>query len=102
MKSDDRIVVGRGDPEIREQLDAVIGEDYSGLVALATPEKMAELRERHVRLYTFRLDFQLGGVNVRETERLLSVWQGVAGKEFSELSDEAKLEVLDALVAEES
>ena len=98
---DERIVVGRGDPGIAELLDEVIGEDYPGLVEKATPEKIAALRERHCKLYRFRLDSQIVAVNVEETERLLQIWQGVVGREFSELSDEAKLEVLVALAAEE-
>ena len=100
--SSDKIVVGREEEEIREILDSLIEEDYPGLVERATREKIALLRESHVNLYRFRLDSQLIGVNVDETERLLAVWTSAEGKEFSELSDEAKLEVLDALAAEQA
>lgn len=99
---DDKIVMGRGDPGVRAMLDALLEEDYPGLVEKATPEKIAELGQRHCKLYRFRLDSSLVAVNVEETERLLAVWKSVVGKTFAELSDEAKLEVLDALAAEVS
>lgn len=97
----DRIVVSREEDEIREVLDGLLEEDYPGLVAKATPERLAELAERHVLLYQRRLDSGSPAVNVEETERLLGVWREVRSKEtFEALSDSARLEVLDALAAE--
>lgn len=96
----EKIVVGRHEEQIAGILDELIAEQYPGLVELATREKLAELAEQHVKRYRFRLDSQMVAVNVEETERLLAVWLSVEDKEFSELSAEAKLEVLDALASE--
>jgi hypothetical protein len=103
---DDRIMVGRGDEAIASLLDEVVdragGEEE--LAAKATPEKIAALRAEHVRRYENRL--RIAGqqkhtpVNVEETGRLLALWKDMEGKTFSALSEDQRLEVLDALAVE--
>jgi hypothetical protein len=105
---DEKIVVGRHVDQIRQIMNDVVEKNLPTLCLQATADKIAELREKHVRRYETRLAFaaRVGGpgvttpVNVAETRRLLELWQGMEGKAFSELGEDQKLEVLDALVDE--
>mgnify|MGYP001610688840 CR=1 FL=1 len=99
--SNERVVVGRGDSEIEAVLDGLLEDGQAEILACeATPEKIAALRSHHVTRYRRNLDAHYRYVNVAETERLLSLWTEMGGKSFSELSDDQKLEVLDAIAAE--
>ena len=71
------------------------------LLEQATPEKLAALRERHVKMYRRRLDSGSGAVNEHETLVLLRLWEGMAGKTAAQLSETERAEVLDALAAGE-
>ncbi len=94
----EKIVVGRGTPEVQAALDGLLeGED--SFAAEATREKIEALREHHVLRYRRMLGSRSPHVNVEECERLLGLWLGMAGKGFSELDEDQKLEVLDAIAA---
>ena len=64
-------------------------------------EKIAELREQHIRRYSNMI--RSGGLNVRvwECENLISIWRSTEDKEYAELSPDAKGEVIDAIMDEE-
>lgn len=99
--ADERVVVGRGHSPIAGILDEAI-EANGGRDRLAeqiTPERIEALCDRHVRMYATRLASGNPAVNVRETSRLLELWKGIRGKNFSELGDAERLEVLDAVVS---
>lgn len=99
--NDEKIVVGRADPELRALLDDLIADEGDTLlVGRATKEKLAELREQHCRRYRHRLSSNSPHVNEEETSRLLGLWTAMEGKEYRELDEDQKLEVLDALVGE--
>jgi hypothetical protein len=67
----------------------------------ATPEKLKQLCEKHVRKYQGRIHFAEkhpdSVVDPVETEALLLLWQGMIGKVFEHLTEAEQQEVLDAL-----
>ena len=70
---------------------------------MVTKEKIAQLREQHVRRYEGMIRFgaSSGNVRVDECKALIAIWQGTEGKEFSQLTREQRNEVEDAIFDEE-
>ncbi len=68
-----------------------------------TKEKIAALREQHVRRYSDMIRFgaSSGNVRVDECKALIAIWQGTEGKEYSELNRVQRNEVNDAIFDEE-
>jgi hypothetical protein len=99
-----KIVVGRHLPALQAKFDELVTPAVRMMATHLPAEKLDELRRVHVRRYTNRLRMAEGGirgVNVEETERLLGLWRGMAGKKFDELDRDQQTEVLDALAAGE-
>lgn len=104
MSNEERITVSRNDLAMASILDAHITAEERATGAALSAERLGAMRKHHVRLYTNRLHMAsqgIRGVNVEETERLLTLWREMEGKTFAEMSNDQQLEVLDALVAGE-
>lgn len=68
---------------------------------LITAELIERLRARHIRMYERRLESGSPAVIVSETQALLVLWRGMAGKSWLLLSEAEEREVVDALAAED-